>query len=92
VPFQGEVDHGVEQRVAWADEGGHGLARGCNEGLFKGDPLVAREHRLAAPDLPITLPHDRRDVRHLVAPWLPRPDASSKPAEGLQEEGLDVVG
>ena len=40
LPFQGEVEHGVEQRVPRADEGGGCLALRREELLVEGDALV----------------------------------------------------
>src|SRR6202158_1942763 len=42
VAFQREIDGGVEQRVAWADECSERLALRGNERLLEGDAFVAR--------------------------------------------------
>ncbi len=47
VALEREVEGGVEQRVARADEGGERLARRRDQLLLEGDALVAREHRIA---------------------------------------------
>ena len=46
--LEGEVDRGVEERVAGADELRERLARRVDERLLEGDPLVAGQDRLAA--------------------------------------------
>ena len=40
--LQSEVDDGIEQRVAGADEGGERLALGCDQRLVEDDAFVAR--------------------------------------------------
>jgi hypothetical protein len=67
VALQSDVDDGVEQRVARADEGGRGLADGRDDRLLERDALVARHHRLADADQPIATAHRRRNMGDLVA-------------------------
>ena len=58
VALEGEVDGGVEQRVAGADEGGD---RGPGDmGLVEADALVAREDRRAGADLAVALAQSAR--------------------------------
>ena len=45
VAFERQVERGIQQRVAGADEGRQGLARRRDEGFLEGDALVARQHR-----------------------------------------------
>ena len=91
VAFERQVEDGVEQRMARADEGRQRLARRRNQRLLEHDPLVAGKHRLADPDRAVTSPKRRRDVRHLVTACLPLPRRTAEPPERLAEERLDVV-
>ena len=68
VAFERQVDDGVEQRMARADEGRQRLARRCDQWLLEHDPLVAGKHRLADPGRAVTPPNRRWDVRHLGTP------------------------
>jgi hypothetical protein len=43
VAFKRQVDGGVEQRVARANEGGERLALRRDQGFLEGDALVARQ-------------------------------------------------
>ena len=65
LPFEGEIEHRVQQRMARADEGGRRLAGRRHQLLFKGDALVARQHRLADPDQTIAVANQGRHVGHL---------------------------
>ena len=57
VTFQDQVDDGIEQRMARADEK---LPRGCpgrgNQRLLEHDPVVAGEDWLAGPEQPVAVP------------------------------------
>ena len=69
--FEREVDDRVEQRMAWADEGGQRLALRRHQVLLEGDALVARQHRLADADQAVAVAHRGRDMGDLVAARLP---------------------
>ena len=86
-----EVERGVEQRVARADEGRERLALRRDQVLLEGDALVARKHRIARTDLAVAVAHRRRDVGDLVAARLALADRAAQALEGFQEERLDVV-
>lgn len=86
-----QVEHGVEQRVAGADEGGERLAGRRDQRLFEGDALVACEHRITGADLAVAVAHRRGDVRELVAARLAFARAAAQALEGFEEERLDVV-
>ena len=62
VALEREVDGGVEQRMARADEGGQRLALRRDQRLLEGDALVARQHRLADADQAVAVA-DRRRAR-----------------------------
>ena len=89
--LQGQVDDGVEQRVAGADEGGQRLALGRDQRLLEGDALVARQHGLADADQAVAVADRGRDVGDLVAARLALLGGAAEALEGLEEEGLDVV-
>ena len=90
VALEDEVDRGVEQRVAGADEG---RDRGPGDlGLVEADALVAREHRRASADLAVALAQRARHAGDLEAAGLAPVDAPAQVLEGLAEEALDVVG
>src|SRR3989442_243864 len=91
MPLDHEIERGVEQRVAGADEGGQRLALRRDEWLLEHDALVARQHRLADADQTVTVAHWGGHVRDLVAARLALPYRATKPLEGFEEEGLDVV-
>lgn len=91
VSFEGEVDRGVEEGVAGADECSQRLSLRCDERFFEGDPLVARKHGLTGADQPVAAADGRRHVAHLEAARLALADGSAEPGEGFFEEGLDVV-
>jgi hypothetical protein len=65
--LQGDVDDGVEQRMARADERGRRLADGRDEPLLERDALVARHDGLADADQPVAIAHRGRDMGDLVA-------------------------
>jgi hypothetical protein len=67
VALPSDVDDGIEQRVARADEGGRGLADGRYERLLERDALVARHDGLADADQPIAIALRHRNVGDLVA-------------------------
>src|SRR5262249_57874571 len=87
VPLDDEIEGGIEQRMAGADEGGQRLARLADQLLLEGDPLVALEHGLPAADLPITIADQGRDVLDLVALGLALVDRAAQPLEGFEEGG-----
>ena len=91
VALQGQVDGGVEQRMAGADEGGQRLARRRDQLLLEGDALVARQHRLADADQAVAVADRRRHVGDLVAARLALLDRAAQALEGFLEERLDVV-
>src|SRR5579885_1886986 len=78
--------------MARADERGEWSARGSDEGFLEGDPLVARQDRLADADQTITIAHRRRDVGNLVAAGLALFRRATQTRKRFHEEGLDVVG
>src|SRR5439155_438121 len=91
MPLDHEIESGVEERVAGADEGGQRLALRRDERFLEHDALVARQHRLADADQTVTVAHWGGHVRDLVAACLALPDRATKPLESFEEEGLDVV-
>src|SRR5690606_3401003 len=92
VPFQGEVERRVEERMAWTDECGGGLPRRRDELLLEDDALVALEDRLADADHAVAVADHRRDVPNLVTPRFALPDGAAEALERFQEERFDVVG
>ncbi len=91
--FDGHVYHRVEQRMPGGDQRGRHLTRQRHVIPVEGDPLVFREHwgpGGAAATLSVPVADDRRHVRHLVPPGLPRRDAPAEAGEGGQEERPDV--
>ena len=91
VALQCQIDDRIEQRMARADERGERLPGRCHIRLLEGDPLVARQHRLAKSDAAVSRPHRRRHVRDLISARLARPGRAAQPTERLVEERLDVV-
>ena len=91
VALQREGQHGVEQRVAGADECGWRLAVRREQGLLEGDAFVAARHRVASADLPVSVAHRCRHMGHFVASRLALPGRAAKLAERFQEEGFHVV-
>lgn len=91
VALEREVEGGVEQRVARADEGGERLARRRDQLLFEGDALVLREYGIARADLTVAVAHRRGHVGDLVAARLALADGAAETPEGLEEERFDVV-
>jgi hypothetical protein len=91
VALQGEVDDGVEKRMAGADEGGERLPLGRQQGLLEGDALVARQHRFADADEPVAVAHRGGHMADLVAAGLTLFGGAAESFECLMEEGLDVV-
>jgi hypothetical protein len=89
--LKGQVEHGVKEGMPWADEGRKRLVRRRDQILLENDPLVAREHWIAASDLAIAVSHRRGHVRDLVATSLSLPDGAAEAPKRLEEEGLDVV-
>ena len=75
VALEREVERGVEQRVARADEGRERLALRRDQVLLEGDALVARQHRIARADLAVAVAHRRGHVGDLVAARLALADA-----------------
>ena len=91
VALKREVDRGVQQRMAGAQERGQGLALRGDECLLERDALVARQHGLANANQAVPVAHRRGDVGDLVPSRFPLLDGTAKSPEGFQEEGLDVV-
>jgi hypothetical protein len=50
IPFQDQVEDSIEEGMPGAHKGGKGLPLGGNQILFKDDPLIARQYRLAMAD------------------------------------------
>ena len=91
VTFQDQVDDGVEQRMARADESRQGCPGGETSGFSNTIPFVAGEDRLAGPDQPVAVPDQGRNVRHLVAARFTLAGRAAELPERLAEERLDVV-
>ena len=89
VALENEVDGGVEERVARADQLGARLL--VHPVLLEADALVAREDRAPDADQAVALADGRRDVGDLVAARLAPVDRAAETREGLEEERLDVV-
>ena len=71
VAFERQVERGVQQRVAGADEGRQGLALRRDEGFLEGDALVARQHRFTDADEAIAVADGRWHMGHFIAARLP---------------------
>ena len=90
VTFQGQINHGVEQEVARADEGGEWLTGRGDRRLLKSNSLVTR--RSGSP-IPIT--RSRMATAACVismrctSPFFHR---TAEAFEGLQEKRFDVMG
>ena len=82
---------GVEQRVAGQTKAASGWPWGATRDFLKGDPLVARQHRLADADQAVAVADGRGHVGDLVAARLALLDGAAQALEGLEEERLDVV-
>ncbi len=67
MPLDDEVERGIEQRMAWADESGQWLAGDANQVLLEGDSLVTLQDGLAAPDLPVAVADDGWNMLDFVA-------------------------
>ena len=67
------------------------LARWRDQILLESDALVALEHRIARPDLTITIAHQSWYVSDLVATRLALSGCSAQALEGFVEERLDIV-
>ena len=65
--LQCEVNRGVQQGMAWAQERGQRLALRCDEVLFEGNALVARQNGFAHTDQAVPVAHWRGNMRDLVA-------------------------
>lgn len=92
IAFKNQIDHGIEQRMAGADELRHGLARHVDQVLLEGKAFIARKDRIARADDPIAFAYDGRDMGGLVTPGFPLPQGAAKVPEGRVEEGGDEVG
>ena len=55
VALEGQVQGGVEERMARVDEGGQGLTLKGHQPLLEGDPLVPRQDRVAGADEPVAV-------------------------------------
>ena len=78
--------------MAGADEGRQRLALRRDERLLEGDALVARQDGLAEADQSVPVAHRRRNMGDLVAPGFALLDRAAEAFEGLEEEGLDIMG
>ena len=67
VALKREVEHGIEQRMARADESSERLPLWRDQLFLECDALVARQHGIARADLPVAVSHRRRDVGDFVA-------------------------
>src|SRR5690606_4539155 len=92
VPFEGEIEHRVEERMARTDEYGEGLPWRRDEVLLEDEALVALEDRLADADHAVAVADHCRDVPNLVTPRFALPDGAAEALERFQEERFDVVG
>ena len=86
VAIERQVKRGIEQRMAGADEGGERLALRCDQGLLKGDALVARQHRLAHADQTVAVAHRRRNMGDLIAARLALARRAAELLECFEEE------
>ena len=89
VPLDDEVERGIEQRMAWADEGRQWLAGNADKGLLEGDPLVALQDGLAAADLPVAVADYGRNMLDLVAVRLAFVNRAAEQLERFEEERGD---
>ena len=90
VALEGEIDRGVEHRVAGADEGGN--RRPGDVRLVEADALAAGEHGRAGADLAVALAERPGDPAHLEAAGLAPVHAPAQVLEGGAKEALDAVG
>jgi len=86
VTLKRQVERGIQQRVARADEGHKRLALRRDERLLEGDPLIARQHRFADADEAVAVADGGWSVGHLVAARLPLAYRPAKLLEGFKEE------
>ena len=86
VALERQVERGIEQRMAGADESGERLALRRDQRLLKGDALVARQYRLARSDQAVAVAHRRRDMGDFVAARLALADGAAELTEGFEEE------
>ena len=86
-----QIEHGIEQRMTGADEGGERLAGRGDQRLVEDDALVPGEHRVGGADLAIALANGGRHMGELVAAALALADGAAEAPEGLEEERLHVV-
>src|SRR6266568_735005 len=70
VPLERQVGHGVEQGMPRTHKGRERLTLRRHQLFLKGDPLVARQDRLADADQPVAVTHRGGNVRDLEAAWL----------------------
>ena len=86
-----QVERGVEQRMAGADEGRQGLARRRHQRLVEGNALVARKHGFAEADETIAVANRCGYMGDLVSPGLALSQGAAQLLEGLHEKRFDVV-
>ena len=91
VALQRQVDDGIEQGVAWTNEGGQRLPLGSDERFLEGDALIAGQHRFADADQPVAVAYLGGYVGNLEAAGFFLSGVAAQALEGFEEEGFDVV-
>ena len=86
VPFQSQVDNGVEQRVPGTNESRQRLSRGRDQRLVERNALVTGQHGFADPDKPVSTSHRCRHVGDLVTSRLALPDGATQVLECFPEK------
>src|SRR6266851_4173420 len=86
VALKRQVERGIEQRMAGADEGGERLALGRDQRLLKDDALIARQYRLANSDHTVAVAHRCGHMGHFIAARLALARGAAELTEGFEEE------
>ena len=92
MPFQCQIEDGIQQWMSRADKGSQRLALRGNQVFFKGDPLIPGQHRLPQANEAVPIAYGRRNMGDFIAAGLPLPGGSAKPFESFQEKRFNIVG
>jgi len=84
--FERQVERGIEQRMARAEEGGQRLAVRRDQRFLKDDALVTWQHRFAQSDQAVAVAHRRGDVGNFIAARLALAYGAAELGEGFEEE------
>src|SRR5471030_889125 len=83
---ESQIQRGIKERMAGADEGGKRLALRGDQRLLKGDALITRQYGLTRSDQTVAVAHGCRNMGDFIAARLALAGSAAELLEGFEEE------